>query len=334
MKMPYGKKTKTGYSTSADILEKLASKFRIAELVLEYRKLSKLKSTYADGLSKVIAEDGRIHSNFRQTVAATGRLSSTEPNLQNLPVRTELGREIRKAFIPENNEYKLTSADYSQIELRILAHVSDDKEMKEAFLNKEDIHTQTAAKVFGVDDRFVTKEMRRAAKAVNFGIIYGISDYSLSEDLDIPIFTAREYIEEYLNQYKGIRKYMEDIVDFAKDNGYVQTIFGRRRYIPELDSKNYVQREFGKRVALNAPIQGAAADIIKIAMIAVYKEIKKRKLKSRLILQVHDELVIETHKDEIKEVEDILRRCMMGAAKLSVPLEIDIHTGESLFEMK
>jgi DNA polymerase-1 len=228
----------------------------------------------------------------------------------------------------------LTSADYSQIELRILAHVSDDKEMKEAFLNKEDIHTQTAAKVFGVDDRFVTKEMRRAAKAVNFGIIYGISDYSLSEDLDIPIFTAREYIEEYLNQYKGIRKYMEDIVDFAKDNGYVQTIFGRRRYIPELDSKNYVQREFGKRVALNAPIQGAAADIIKIAMIAVYKEIKKRKLKSRLILQVHDELVIETHKDEIKEVEDILRRCMMGAAKLSVPLEIDIHTGESLFEMK
>ena len=334
MNMPYAKKTKTGYSTSADILKKLAVKFPVAELVLEYRKLSKLKSTYADGLVKVIADDGRIHSNFRQTVAATGRLSSTEPNLQNLPVRTELGREIRKAFIPENKEFKLTSADYSQIELRILAHVSNDEDMKKAFSNNEDIHTQTAAKVFGLDDRFVTKDMRRAAKAVNFGIIYGISDYGLSEDLSIPIYTAKEYIEEYLNQYKGIKKYMEDIVDFAKKTGYVQTIFGRRRYIPELESKNYIQREFGKRVALNAPIQGTAADIIKIAMIKVYKELKKRKLKSRLILQVHDELVIETHSDEVDDIEKILEECMMGAAELSVPLEIDVHTGVSLYDTK
>lgn len=334
LKMPNGKKTKTGFSTSADILNKLAEEYPIAKTVLEYRKLAKLKSTYADGLVKVIAEDGRIHSNFRQTVAATGRLSSTEPNLQNLPVRTELGREIRKAFIPENSEYLLTSADYSQIELRILAHVSDDVDMKKAFLNHEDIHTQTAAKVFGLDDRFVTKDMRRAAKAVNFGIIYGISDYSLSEDLHIPIYTAREYIEEYFNQYKGIKKYMDDIVKFAKDKGYVQTIYGRRRYIPELDSKNYNLREFGKRVALNAPIQGAAADIIKIAMIDVYKELSDNKMKSRLILQVHDELVIETHKDEVNKVEDILNECMMGAAKLSVPLEIDVHSGASLFETK
>ncbi len=334
LKMPNGKKTKTGFSTSADILIKLAEEYPIAKLVLEFRKLSKLKSTYADGLIKVIAKDGRIHSNFRQTVAATGRLSSTEPNLQNLPVRTELGREIRKAFIPENNEYLLTSADYSQIELRILAHVSDDAEMKKAFLNNEDIHTQTAAKVFGLDDRFVTKDMRRAAKAVNFGIIYGISDYSLSEDLKVPIYTARKYIDEYFNQYKGIKKYMDNIVNFAKDKGYVQTIFGRRRYIPELDSKNYNLREFGKRVALNAPIQGAAADIIKIAMISVYNELASKKMKSRLILQVHDELVIETHKEEIDEVEKILNHCMMGAAELSVPLEIDVHTGASLYETK
>jgi len=334
LKMPNGKKTKTGFSTSADILNKLADEYPIAKLVLEYRKLSKLKSTYADGLVKVIADDGRIHSNFRQTVAATGRLSSTEPNLQNLPIRTELGREIRKAFIPENSEFLLTSADYSQIELRILAHVSDDPDMKKAFLNHEDIHTQTAAKVFKLDYRFVTKDMRRAAKAVNFGIIYGISDYSLSEDLNIPILTARKYIEEYFSQYKGIKKYMDNIINFAKDKGYVQTIFGRRRYIPELESKNYNLREFGKRVALNAPIQGAAADIIKIAMISVYKKLAAKKMKSRLILQVHDELVIETHKDEVVMVEEILLECMMGAAELSVPLEIDVHTGASLFETK
>lgn len=334
LNMPYGKKGKTGFSTSADILTRLAVRFPIADLILEYRQNSKLKSTYADGLLKVIASDGRIHSNFRQTVASTGRLSSTEPNLQNLPVRTELGREIRKAFIPESSDFLLTSADYSQIELRILAHVSDDQDMKKAFLNNEDIHTQTAAKVFGLDYRFVTGEMRRAAKAVNFGIIYGISDYGLAEDLNIPIYTAKEYIEEYLNQYKGIKKYMEDIVAFAKEKGYVQTIFGRRRYIPELDSKNYVQREFGKRVALNAPIQGAAADIIKIAMISVYKEIKSRKLKSRLILQVHDELVVETHKSEIEIIENILKEKMPGAANLSVPLSIDIHSGATLFDTK
>ncbi|MFO7611800.1 MAG: DNA polymerase I [Clostridia bacterium] len=332
--MPYGKKIKTGYSTNAEVLGRLAEKYPFAALILEYRQLAKLKSTYADGLLKAIGGDGRIHSTFRQTVTATGRLSSTEPNLQNLPIRTELGREIRRAFIPENEEFLITSADYSQIELRILAHVADDPGMKQAFINKEDIHTQTAARVFGVDDRFVTKEMRRAAKAVNFGIIYGISDFGLSEDLDIPVYTAKDYIQEYFKQYKGIRKYMDDIVVFAQKNGFVQTIFGRRRYIPELDSKVYTVREFGKRVALNAPIQGAAADIIKIAMVDVYRSLVKNKMKSRLILQIHDELVVETHRDEVDEVEGMLEKCMMSAAALSVPLEVDIRTGKSLYDTK
>ncbi|MBN2558446.1 MAG: DNA polymerase I [Clostridia bacterium] len=332
--MPYGKKMKTGYSTNAEVLGRLAEKYPFVKLILEYRQLAKLKSTYADGLAKVIGGDGRIHSTFRQTVTATGRLSSTEPNLQNLPIRTELGREIRKAFIPGNDEFLITSADYSQIELRILAHVADDTGMKQAFINKEDIHTQTAARVFGVDDRFVTKEMRRAAKAVNFGIIYGISDFGLSEDLDIPVYTAKDYIQEYFRQYKGIRKYMDDVVDFAQKNGYVRTIFGRRRYIPELNSKAYAMREFGKRVALNAPIQGAAADIIKMAMVDVYKSLAKNRMKSRLILQIHDELVVETHRDEVDEVEGILRECMMGAAELSVPLEVDVRTGKSLYDTK
>ena len=334
MNLPYGKKKKNGFSTNAEILEKLAPDYRIASLILEFRKLSKLRSTYTTGLVKAIAGDGRIHSNFRQTVTATGRLSSTEPNLQNLPVRTEIGRNIRRAFIPENKDYLLTSADYSQIELRVLAHVSDDSEMKAAFKGNIDIHTMTAAKVFGVDDRFVTKDMRRAAKAVNFGIIYGISDFSLAGDINVSVPTAREYINEYLNQYPGIRNYMTSIVEFAVKNGYVKTIFGRRRYIPELESKNYNLREFGKRVALNAPIQGAAADIIKKAMNDVYYKIKKSKLKSRLILQVHDELVVETHKDEIETIEALLRESMEGAVELSVPLTVDIRTGNSLYETK
>jgi len=334
MNLPYGKKTKTGYSTKAEILEKLAPEHNIAALILEYRQLAKLKSTYTTGLRKAIAEDGRIHSRFRQTVTATGRLSSTEPNLQNLPVRTELGREIRKAFIPGSSDFLLTSADYSQIELRVLAHVADDSEMKKAFLGREDIHTMTAAKVFGVDERFVTGEMRRAAKAVNFGIIYGISDFSLSKDINVSVKTAGEYIDEYLNQYKGVRKYMKDIIEFAKENGYVSTIFGRRRYIPELESKNYNVREFGKRVALNAPIQGAAADIIKKAMNDVYRNLKEKGLKSRLILQVHDELVVETHKDEVDTVEKLLKERMEGAVSLDVPLTVEVKTGKSLYETK
>jgi DNA polymerase-1 len=334
MNLPYGKKKKNGFSTNADILEKLAPQYKIAALVLEYRKLSKLKSTYTTGLVKAIASDGRIHSNFRQTVTATGRLSSTEPNLQNLPVRTEIGREIRKAFVPGSEEYLLTSADYSQIELRVLAHVSDDREMKIAFKENRDIHTMTAAKVFGVDDRFVNGEMRRVAKAVNFGIIYGISDFSLAGDINVSVPTAREYINEYLNQYPGIKKYMSDIVSFAQENGYVQTIFGRRRYIPELESKNYNLREFGKRVALNAPIQGAAADIIKKAMNDVYYRLIELGMKSRLILQVHDELVIETHIDEVEKVENLLKECMEGAVNLSVPLTVEVRTGKSLYETK
>ncbi len=334
MNLPYGKKKKNGFSTNADILEKLAPQYKIASLVLEYRKLSKLKSTYTTGLVKSIAADGRIHSNFRQTVTATGRLSSTEPNLQNLPVRTEIGRKIRKAFIPGDKDFLLTSADYSQIELRVLAHVSDDKEMKEAFKKNKDIHTMTASKVFGVDDRFVSGEMRRVAKAVNFGIIYGISDFSLAGDINVSVPTAREYIEEYLNQYPGIRKYMIDVVEFAKKNGYVKTIFGRRRYIPELESKNYNLREFGKRVALNAPIQGAAADIIKKAMNDVYYKMIELGMKSRLILQVHDELVIETHIDEVTQVEHLLKELMEGAVELTVPLTVEVKTGNSLYETK
>ncbi len=334
MGIPHGKKTKTGYSTSASILEKLAHEHRIAELVLEYRKIAKLKSTYAEGLEKEIGEDGRIHTSFKQTVTSTGRLSSTEPNLQNLPIRTELGREIRRAFISGNDDFMLTSADYSQIELRVLAHMADDKNMIQAFKDGMDIHTRTAAKVFGVDDRFVTSEMRRAAKAVNFGIIYGISDFGLSEDLDIPIFTAKEYIREYLDQYEGIRKYMKDVVESAGEKEYVSTLFGRRRYIPELKSSNYAMREFGKRVALNAPIQGTAADIIKIAMVKVYNELKSGGFKSRLVLQVHDELVVESHVDEISKVEGLLEKCMMDAASLKVPLSVDVKTGKSLYETK
>lgn len=334
MGIPHGKKTKTGYSTSADILERLAPEHDIAKLVLEYRKIAKLKSTYAEGLEKEIAEDGRIHTSFKQTVTSTGRLSSKEPNLQNLPIRTELGREIRKAFVTGNDDFMLTSADYSQIELRVLAHISDDMNMIQAFLDEADIHTSTAAKVFGVDERFVTSQMRRAAKAVNFGIIYGISDYGLSEDLNIPVFTAKQYINDYLEQYSGVKKYMDGIVKSAKDKGYVSTLFGRRRYLPELESKSYPVREFGKRVALNAPIQGTAADIIKIAMIKVYRRLEKKNMRSRLVLQVHDELVIESHVDEISDVEKLLREEMMSAADLKVPLSVDVKTGATLYDTK
>jgi len=335
LKLPHGKKNKTGYSTSINVLEKLAIDHHIARIVIEYRKLTKLKSTYTDGLINCIDEkDNRIHSSFMQTVASTGRISSTEPNLQNLPIRTEIGREIRKAFICENDDYILISADYSQIELRILAHIANDDTLIAAFNNNVDIHTQTAAKVFGVDERMVTKEMRRTAKAVNFGIIYGISDFGLARDLKIPVQTARLYIEQYLKEYKNVKKYMDNIIDFAKKNGFVTTIFNRKRFIPELTSSNYMQREFGKRIALNTPIQGSAADIIKLAMNNIYENIKEMKLKSRLILQIHDELVIETHNDEIEIIIELLNKCMKDAFKLKVPLNIDINSGKTLYETK
>jgi len=335
LKLPHGKKNKTGYSTSINVLEKLATEHYIARLVIEYRKLTKLKSTYTDGLIVCIDEkDSRIHSSFMQTVASTGRISSTEPNLQNLPIRTEIGREIRKAFICENDNYILISADYSQIELRILAHIANDDTLITAFNNNEDIHTQTAARVFGVDERMVTKEMRRTAKAVNFGIIYGISDFGLARDLKIPVQTARLYIEQYLKEYKNVKKYMDNIIGFAKQNGFVTTIFNRKRFIPELVSSNYMQREFGKRIALNTPIQGSAADIIKLAMNNIYKNIKEKNLKSRLILQIHDELVIETHNDEVDIIKELLIECMKDAFELKVPLNIDINSGKTLYDTK
>ncbi|MBN2851472.1 MAG: DNA polymerase I [Clostridia bacterium] len=332
LKLPHGKKNKTGYSTSIEILEKLSIDFEIAQHLINYRQLTKLKSTYADGLlTKISSEDGRIHSSFNQTVAATGRISSTEPNLQNIPIRSELGREIRKAFICDS-DFLLISADYSQIELRILADLSEDEILIDAFLNDEDIHTKTAAKVFGVDERMVTKDMRRAAKAVNFGIIYGISDYGLSRDLKIPVSTARLYIEQYFKEYKKVKRYMDNIIEFAMNNGYVTTIFNRKRFIKELESSNYMQREFGKRIALNTPIQGSSADIIKLAMNKIYYILKERNLKSRLILQIHDELIIEAHKDEIELVQVLLTECMKDPFKLKVPLDIEISSGQTLFE--
>ena len=319
-----------GYSTSVDVLEKL-KQFPIIEEILYYRTVSKLYSTYAQGLLSSIAIDGRIHSKFNQTVTATGRISSTDPNMQNIPIRTEIGRKIRKAFVPENG-YTIVSGDYSQIELRILAHIAKDENMINAFMNHEDIHTATAAKVFGITKEEVTKEQRYAAKAVNFGIIYGISDYSLSQDINVPVKKAAKYIEDYLNHYSGVRDYMHRIINSAIENGYVTTIYGRRRYLPELSSPKFTVREFGKRVALNAPIQGTAADIIKIAMIRVYMQLKQMKLKSRLILQVHDELVIETHNQEIPQVKQLLLDSMENNFNLLVPLDIEISVQDSLLK--
>jgi DNA polymerase-1 len=329
-----GKKTKTGYSTDAEVLESLSDQHEIIPCILEYRQLVKLKSTYAEGLVKVIHPvTGRIHSSFNQTVTATGRISSTEPNLQNIPVRTDLGREIRKAFIPEEG-YTLVDADYSQIELRVLAHITGDETLRRAFLEGVDIHTLTASQVFKVPVDQVTSGMRRSAKAVNFGIVYGISDFGLAKDINVSRKEAANYIEGYLSTYPGVREYMENTVRTAKEKGYVETMFHRVRHIPELKSSNFQVRSFGQRVAKNTPIQGSAADIIKVAMVKVWRELKKNGLKSRLILQVHDELLIETHKDETRQVIDIVRRCMEGAVSLSVPLTVDISTGSSWFEAK
>ena len=333
MGIPGGKKTKTGYSTAADILEKLAPEQPIIKDILEYRQLTKLKSTYADGLSAVIEEDGRIHSTFNQTITATGRISSTEPNLQNIPVRMELGRMIRKVFVPEEG-YVFLDADYSQIELRVLAHMSGDEKLIQAYKEAQDIHRLTASQVFHIPFDEVTALQRRNAKAVNFGIVYGISSFGLSQDLSITRKEAADYIEKYFETYPKIKGFLDGLIETGREKGYVSTMFGRRRPVPELKSSNFMQRSFGERVAMNSPIQGTAADIIKIAMNRVYGRLMQEGLKSRLVLQVHDELLIETKIEEIPSVSRILEEEMKGAARLSVELEVDMHEGNSWYEAK
>ena len=328
-----GKKTKTGYSTAADVLEKLAPDYPVVAKILEYRQLAKLKSTYADGLAAFISEDGRIHGKFNQTITATGRISSTEPNLQNIPVRMELGRLIRKVFVPEEG-FVFVDADYSQIELRVLAHCSGDKQLIEAYREEKDIHRITASQVFHTPFDQVTDLQRRNAKAVNFGIVYGISSFGLSQDLSITRKEAAQYIEQYFHTYPGIKIFLDDAVKPAKDKGYAVTLFGRRRPVPELSSSNFMQRSFGERVAMNSPIQGTAADIMKIAMIGVNDRLKSGNMKSRLVLQVHDELLVEAWESEAEEVKKILKEEMEQAASLAVPLEIDMHTGKSWYEAK
>lgn len=332
--LPVIKKTKTGFSTDAEVLEKLKDRHPIINKILRYRQIVKLKSTYIDGLlSLVNGNTKRIHSSFNQTVTSTGRISSTEPNLQNIPIKTDDGRKIRKAFVAEK-DYLLVDADYSQIELRVLAHISKDPKLIEAFKNNEDIHRKTASEVFNVPMDEVTPRMRSNAKAVNFGIIYGISDYGLARDLDIPRKEAKEYIDNYLRNYQKVKEYMENIVKEGKEKGYVETILHRRRYIPELNAKNMNIKSFGERVAMNTPIQGSAADIIKMAMVKVYKELKRRNLKSRLILQIHDELIIEAYKDEVEEVKELLKDTMENAIELNVPLLVDLEVGASWYETK
>ena len=326
--LPHGKKTKTGYSTAADVLESLAPEYTIVANVLEYRTLTKLKSTYGEGLVAFIEPDGRIHGEFNQTVTATGRISSSQPNLQNIPIRMEIGRQIRKVFVPKDGCVFL-DADYSQIELRVLAHMSGDEKLIDAYRSAEDIHTMTASQVFHVPVDMVTPEMRRNAKAVNFGIIYGISSFGLSNDLSISVSEAKQYIDSYFHTYPKIKTFLDNLVQSAKDKGYSETILGRKRPIPDLSSKNFRLRSFGERVAMNAPIQGTAADIMKIAMIRVFNELYSRNLKSRLILQVHDELLIETYKDEVDEVKSILEEAMTKAVELKVPLMIETGEGDN-----
>jgi len=334
MKLPVIKKTKSGYSTDVDVLEKLKKEDPIIEQILEYRQLMKLNSTYVEGLKPYInIKTNRIHSFFHQTITATGRISSTEPNLQNIPTRFELGKRVRKVFKPEKGKIYL-DADYSQIELRVLASISGDEHMIEAFKEGKDIHKQAASKVFKTPIEEVTKEQRSNAKAVNFGIVYGISDFGLGEQLGIGRKKAKQYIEEYLEQYAGIKQFMENITEQAKEQGYVETLFHRRRYIPELKSNNYMVRQFGARAAMNTPIQGTAADIMKIAMIKVYNEIKSRKLKSKIILQVHDEMMIETPIEEKEEMIKIMKKCMESATKLEVPLIAEISDAENWYECK
>ncbi len=333
MQLPGAKKTKTGYSTNVDVLNKLKNDYPIVADVLMYRQLAKLKSTYADGLSAYIRADGRIHGTFNQTITATGRISSTEPNLQNIPMRTELGRNIRKVFIPKEG-YVFVDADYSQIELRVLAHFSGDDKLICAYHENQDIHALTASQVFGVPIEDVDDLMRRNAKAVNFGIVYGISAFGLSEDLDISRKEATEYIESYFKTYPGIKNFLDETVENAKKTGMVKTMYGRIRQIPELSSSNFMQRSFGERIAMNSPIQGTAADIIKLAMIRVYERLQKEQLNSSLILQIHDELLIETHMDEVEQVKQIIEEEMMNASELAVPLLVSVSVGNDWYEAK
>ena len=334
LKLPLGKKNKTGYSTNVEILEKLKKTHPIINKLLEYRQIGKLNSTYVEGLLPYInKKDNKIHSYFHQTVTATGRISSTEPNLQNIPTRFELGKNLRKVFKPTENNIFI-DADYSQIELRVLAHISNDENMIQAFNNDEDIHKQVASKVFDVPMEEVTDEERMRAKAVNFGIVYGISDYGLGEQIGITRKEAKEYIEQYLQKYRGIKQFMDNIVDTAKEQTYVETLFHRRRYVPELQSNNYMIRQFGSRVAMNTPIQGTAADIMKKAMLEIYNELKRLKMKSKLILQVHDEVLIETNEDEKEQVKEILKNKMEKVISLKVPLKIDIEEGKTLYDAK
>jgi len=331
--LEHGKKTKTGWSTSASTLEKLRYESPAVEFILTYRMLSKLKSTYCDGLLKVVAPDGRIHSSFNQTETRTGRISSTEPNLQNIPVRTDLGREMRRFFVARPG-WVLVDADYSQIELRVLAHVANDKNMIQAFRNGDDIHRHTASQVFHIPENMVTPLMRSRAKAVNFGIVYGIGAFSLSQNIHVSMREAKQYITDYLANFSGVDTYMKHIVEEAKEKGFVETMFGRRRYLPELTSSNHNLRAFGERVARNMPIQGTAADIIKIAMIRVEKRLAEEKMKSRLILQVHDELIVEAPADEALRVASLLTEEMQGAVSLSVPLTAEAKIGENWYEAK
>jgi len=334
LKLPVYKKNKKGYSTDVDILEKLKTEHPVIEKILEYRTLMKLNSTYVEGLIQYINQGtGRIHSYFHQTITATGRISSTEPNLQNIPTRFELGKQVRKIFKPKEG-YIYIDADYSQIELRVLAHISEDKHMIEAFEKDEDIHKQAASKVLGIPIEEVTKEQRSSAKAVNFGIVYGISDFGLAEQLGISRKKAKEYIDQYLEKYSGIKMFMENIVNTAKEQGYVETLFHRRRYIPELSSNNFMVRQFGNRVAMNTPIQGTAADIMKIAMISVFDELRKKSLDAKLVLQVHDELIIECKIEEKEKVKELLKTSMENASKLRVPLKVEVSEASSWYEAK
>ncbi len=332
--LPVIKKTKTGYSTNAEVLEQLLDKHPIIEKITYYRQLTKLFSTYIEGLKAVIDEDGKIHSSFNQAVTTTGRLSSTEPNLQNIPIKYEMGREIRKVFIPNKEECMILSADYSQIELRVLAHIADDENLIDAFLNHADIHTKTASEVFKVPIEEITSTQRSNAKAVNFGIVYGIGDFSLAKDLKISRKEAKNYIDTYFERYPGVKRYMESVIKQAEDKLYVNTIMNRRRLIPEIKNSKKMIKAFGERLAMNTPIQGSAADIIKMAMVNVYNELKIRNLKSKVILQVHDELILNVYRDEVEEVKELVKDKMENVIKLRVPLEVDINMGSSWYEAK
>jgi DNA polymerase-1 len=332
--LPVIKKTKTGYSTSADVLEKLAPQHEIVEKILHFRQVGKLYSTYIEGLKKEIGEDGKIHTRFNQTITATGRLSSTEPNLQNIPIREEEGRRIRQVFVPSEEGWYILAADYSQVELRVLAHLSEDENLQYAFKKGLDIHTQTAMDVFGVSEEEVTPLMRRQAKAVNFGIVYGISDFGLSQNLGITRKEAKAFIDRYFATYPGVKRYMDSVVEQAKKEGYVTTLLGRRRYLPDINSRNFNLRSFAERTAMNTPIQGTAADIIKHAMVQLDQKMKENKLMSRMLLQVHDELIFEVPEEELKVMQELVRKVMEGALPLSVPLQVDVNYGKNWYEAK